>query len=232
LIVLGVAFAPSLLGYGLDSINRERATSLSPEAIECVDWIQSQPKDGRVLCEPGDLGSLLPHLTNREVIGGGVSSQAVVIQGWSHVGDGRAFGRPIGEVTPGEFLKVCRLLDIRIFIVDSERLEKLLLVLPTKVKKESEFGRLRVYSIEPSPSATIWEGCYQGKVTVTHNRIQIKDPPVGKITINYHYVDGFQSQAGIEVRPVNLPGVPAPFIEIISPEPRQWIELTFRSRPR
>lgn len=230
IIVLGAAFAPSLLGHVLDAVTRERAGPLSPEALRCAEWIRSQPDGGRVLCEPGSLGCLLPHLTNREVIGGGVSNQAVVVQGWTHVGDGRAFGKPLAEITPAEFVRICRLLDVRMLIVESSPLESLLSKMPDLFAKEIEFGQFRIYRLIPVPSADIWEGCYRGKVIATHNRIRIEDPPVGLFTINYHYAVGFRSQSGVTVEPTTLSGVPLPFIAIMNPKPQEAIELTFSSR--
>ncbi len=232
MLVLGAAFAPSLLGHLLDVVSREHAAPLSVDEGRCVEWINSQPDGGRVVCEPGALGCLLPHLTNREVIGGGVSSQAVVVQGWTHVGDGRAFGKPLSEVAPIDFVRMCRVLDIRLLIVESKPFELFLSGMPTLFRKEIEIGQFSIYRLEFAPSFEIWEGCYQGKVKMTHNRIQIDDPPVGVFTINYHYVQGFRSESGVTVEPATISGVPQPFIAISNPAKQASIELTFNSRSR
>ena len=224
-VVLGAAFAPSLIGYGFDIPARERAAPLSPDAMACVEWVRAQPAGGRVLCEAGDLGSLLPHLADREVIGGGVSGQAVVAQGWSHVGEGRAFGRSLDGATPEGFLRMCRLFDIRILIVDTDRLEQLILKLPGDAHRVTAFGPLRVYRLDPRPAPEIWPGCYTGKVSATHNRIRIDDPPAGPFTIDYHYAKGFRTDPGVAAEPASIDGAGAPFIRITNGGSNSSIEL-------
>lgn len=227
-VLVGVAFAPSLMGHVWDGYTRPRSQGLSAEANGCVEWIRSHPGSGRICCEPGSLGCLLPHLTGREVIGGGVSSQAVLVQGWTHVGDGRAFGRSFGNIAPTDFLRACRLLDIRLIIVESVELEGLVKAMPADVQKETEVGRFRIYRLAPTPAPEIWEGCYHGRVTVTHNRIRINSPPVGRFVINYHYASGFQVDSGIVVEPLTVPGASAPFIGVVVSESRPAIELAFQ----
>jgi hypothetical protein len=222
-----LALLPGLTGSLWDIKSRARASGLSLDKQSCIGWVRQHPSTGRILCEPGDLGNLLPHLTHREVIGGGTSTQAVVPQRWANADRQRAFGKSLEEITTDEFLRAFRLLDIRLCIIESDELFHKISSLPVPVHEEVRIGELRILRVDAGTAADIWSGCYQDQVTATHNRIRITNPPHAKFTINYHYVSGFQVPPGATIAPKRMDNLPAPFIEIENDSNDKVIELVF-----
>jgi hypothetical protein len=212
--VIALVFLPSLTGYVSQIHSRctWTATGLSADAKAAVDWLRRHPEGGRVACEPFALGNLLPHLTGRATIGGGISDQATLPQRWATVDEQWAFGRALGALTPADFLRACRILDVRVLIVESVPLAKL--VEATPAVRAATFGALRIYTLAAEPATEIWPGCYEGKVLATHNRITVSDPPRGQFTLNDHYVRGLTPAPGVTVAPRMVAGAGAPFIQV------------------
>lgn len=226
-VAVGFMFAPSLTGYVFDLPSRGLAGGLNTDSLACANWFRSAPLGGRVLCEPGGLGALFPHLTGRPVIGGAVGGQAVVAQNWAHAEGSRAFGKPLRDVTPAEFVRLLRALDVRFIVTESPEFDLYVRHLPADVAKEESFGPLAVYRLAPTKSQDVWEGVVAGKVAGGFNHIRVVDPPVGRIILPYHYVDGFRAEPGIVIEPETVPGAAAPFIAIRIPEQRAEVNLVF-----
>lgn len=229
-LIVGFAFAPSLTGYLWDYARLSPVRELSQNEQECVRLIREHRTAGRVLCEPGALGCLLPHLANCEVIGGGVSSQAVVRQGWTHVGNGRAFGQSMEDISPGEFLRYLRIFDVQIIISESESLTALIRRLPAKVSEIAAVGSFRIFRLEPGADPAVWEGSYRGLITAEHNRITIRQPPVGRLVLPYHYLRGFTGSDGVTVQPIDLPGFQAPLIGVNLEKKHDEVILKFNHK--
>jgi hypothetical protein len=230
IIALLVMIIPAHMGYLWDLTSRHRAGGLDAASLACANWFRNNPHDGRVLCEPGGLGALFPHLTGRPVIGGGVSSQAVVIQNWAHVDGGRAFGKPLSDVSAEEFVRLLRAFDIRDIVTESPAFDDHVRKLPVKLTERAAFGNLKIYQLEPGQSDVIWDGVAAGQVTAQHNVIRIDRPPVGRIVIPYHFVDGLRSDPGVVIEAHWIPGAAAPFMAITIPDLRASVELRFAGR--
>ena len=61
---------------------------------EVVDWLRAnRPEQGRVLCEDGVLGNMIPHYTGQETIGGLLGERAPLPHSHASVGYEKVFGR-------------------------------------------------------------------------------------------------------------------------------------------
>ena len=223
-LALGLCLLPAFTGSLLMLLNVEPMHGLSEDAKSAVAWIGDRPGPGRIGCDADGLGNLLPYLTGREVIGGGVSNHAVVPEAWASIDRDWAFGRALEELTPNAFQRGCSLLDVRVLVVEAPRL--IALVEETQARLAATFGELRIYTLEPAPAPELWAGCYQGKVDAGANRITIHDAPTGRFVIDYHYDRQLQAPAGVSVAPQNVPDAGAPFIAVDNSAGLQTIDIT------
>ena len=224
--LVSLVVLPGLTGYLVDLPTRGRAGGLTADERAALTWIREQPTGGRVLCEPGSLGNLLPHLANRQVIGGGTSGQAVVAAGWTHVGASRAFGQPAKEIPPAEFARYCRLFDVRFAIVESPAVESLVRQVPG-AERVGERGAFPLYRLPVTRDPAIGEGCYARNVSAERNRFRITNLPAGRQTLNFHYLPGFRAPPGTTVEPVTVPGVPRPLLGLVAERAVPELELVY-----
>ncbi len=158
------------------------------------------------------MGNLLPYLTGREVIGGGISRHSVLLQNWADISSDWSFGEPLDRLTPEAFRQACALLDVRVLIVATPALRKLVEFTPAVFV--TQFGDLSLYTLEPEPAPGIWAGCYAGQVSAGPNRLTIHQAPAGRFVLHYHFVDGVVAPAGVAVSPAELPPARAPLLAI------------------
>ena len=149
-------------------------------------------------------------------------------QNWCHADGERAFGRPTRDLSPEAFLGFCRLLDVRLLVVESPGLLRLVAASPAAFAAVPPgLGPYRLYRFAPVPVPDIWEGCYRGRVHATSNRIRIDDPPAGAFVLNHHFAHGFRGGPGVTAEPFVLPGLGAPFLRVTVDSARSSVELNF-----
>jgi hypothetical protein len=216
---LALAMLPSLTAYGIDFVARRPAQGLDADRLACVDWIKATVGSGvvgRVLCDDAELGNMIPYLTKREVIGGGLSSQAVIRNGWTCVDDNRAFGRPLAELSTDQLAQYLSLYNIGQAVVRTDVLKERLAAKPQTCTLIDKFGPFFLFTVKPERLEALWEGVYDGRVTGGPDRITIRSAPRGGFTINYHYLKTLKASNDITIRPVNLLDDPVPFIRVES----------------
>jgi len=223
ILVLGLAMLPALTGTVLDLHERQPMGGLSEEERQVVDWVRDWRGSGRIGCEPDALGNLLPSLAGYEVIGGGISRHSVLVQNWADISSDWSFGQPNEDLSPDTFMRACGLLDIRVLIVSSPSVIKLVEYTPAQLT--AQFGQLRVYSLAAEPPAAIWSGCYAGWVTAEPNRIRIGHAPSGRFVLNYHFVAGCRTPDGVTVSPVDVEPAKAPLLAVDNASGLGTIEL-------
>jgi hypothetical protein len=212
---LALAMLPSLTAYGVDLVARRPARGLSAEGMASLECIKADgTRSGRVLCDDIELGNLIPYLANREVIGGGLSSQAVVRNGWTCVDNERAFGRPLAELTANKLAAYLSLYNITHAIVRTDALKARLASLPGTCSPIGDFGHFSVFTVKPEQMDGIWQGVYDGRIRAQPDRIVIAGAPHGGFTINYHYLRSLRADKGVGIRPVQILDDPVPFIRV------------------
>jgi hypothetical protein len=224
---LALAILPSLTAYGFDFLARHPARGLDANEMACVERIKADGTGaGRVLCDDLALGNMIPYLTKREVIGGGLSSQAVIRNGWACVDEQRAFGHPLAELSSDQLARYLSLYNITRAIVRSDVLKARFADLPRICSQIGEFGPLTLFAVKPERMETLWEGVYEGRVQAEPDRIVIRPAPHGKFTINYHYFRTLKAGESVAVRPVYLLDDPVPFIQVENSTGQEQIIIT------
>ncbi|MBN2301813.1 MAG: hypothetical protein JXN60_04785, partial [Lentisphaerae bacterium] len=124
---------PDMTAYVFDLVNREPARGLDPDQQEVVRWLTAEDAtlgDGRILCEDGMLGNLLPYLTGREVIGGYIGDQSALVHKWASISPTRLFGwerrQGAGDrgQESGELRDYLELYNIRVIVAESGELKR------------------------------------------------------------------------------------------------------------
>jgi len=223
---LALAMLPSLTAYGFDLLARRPARGLDVDRMACVERIKANGRGaGRVLCDDDELGNLIPYLTKREVIGGGLSSQAVIRNGWTCVDEQRAFGRPLAALSSDQLSRYLSLYNITQAIVRSDVLKKRFAGLPRTCSQVGESGPLTLFDVKPVRMEALWEGVYEGQVRAEPDRIVIRPAPTGEFTINYHYLRTLKAGDSVAVLPVYLLDDPVPFIQVENSSGQEEIVL-------
>lgn len=223
ILALGLAILPALTGTLLDLHERAPWQGLTADERAAVEWVKGYAAPGRIGCETDGLGNLLPSLTGREVIGGGLSRHSVLVQNWADISSDWSFGRPNEELTPAEFVAACGLLNVRALVVSSPALVELVEYTPAVLT--AQFGDLRIYTLEPEPAPGIWNGCYRGQIDAAANRLTIHGAPAGRFVLDYHFVDGCKPPEGVTVSAAEVPPAGAPLLAVDNRSGRETIEL-------
>lgn len=212
---LALMLLPNLTAYAFDLAARRPCRGLDANQLDCLAQLRSAKQyRGRVLCDDLELGNLVPYMTQRETIGGGLSSQAVIPMGWTCVDSQRAFGKSVRDLTSDNLAKYLSLYRVTFAIARGESLKKLLRRLDGTCHFIASYGPYDLFEVHPKPMDGVWEGVYDDRITAGPNQIKILNAPAGIFTINYHYSRNLKATSGSELHPMVLADDPVPFIQI------------------
>jgi hypothetical protein len=215
------ALAPSLTAGILDVVGREPASGLGPDQNSVCDLIRGRPeKAGRVICEDGMLGNMLPHRTGRQVIGGLISEHAPLRHAWASVGQGQAFCKYGARRQPraDEWRRYLRLYDVAFVVTCSLFLRDVMRQLDDVLAESASFGSLTVFEAREEGRSRLWEGEDAGtRVAASPNAIAVENAPRGLFVLKYHYLKTLVCSAGARISPRRILDDPVPFIEVQNP---------------
>ncbi len=224
---VGIIFLPDLAAHVLDAVIRAPRRCLTPGQRECADWLGEPGRArGRVACDDQELGNLLPYLTGREVVGGGISVHAAMPHGHAAVGRGFAFGRPAGELTADDWADRAAAYNIA-YLVASPGLSEQVARWPDTFRPAARFDDLTVFAVRQSAAARLWEGNYEGKVEAATNRIVVRGAARGRMVLCYHYLDTLAAD-GVRLAAVAVGDDPVPFLAVDNPDGLSEIVITNR----
>ena len=220
----GLAFAINLVQT--ESLGKlQLRTRMLPEITAIVDWVgRETPRDARVLFEEsGDetgfvydgiyLSSFLPHLTDRQLIGGPIN----LYNDRHHFAEfhsGKLFKRDIGAIADDELRNYLRLYNIGAVVAFHPASVKKLLSIPGLVTVDRRIGPIHLMKVN-QPLSWFVEG--DGKVQAGANRLDLRDLKGSEIVLKYHWVAGLNSEPAAKIEPVTLADDPIPFIKLIDP---------------
>lgn len=220
--ILTVLF-PALFAYVIDRVRCEPAGSLADDERAVAAWCRNV-RNGRVLCENGRLGGLLPYLSGCETIGGIISSQAPLKTNFSGVVPEQVFGfcRKDKRLTPAEMAEYLDLYNITAVVTVSSDLAGDMKNLEDMFSEMKPIGRHRVYLRTDGRNSKVLRGDgTRDRVVVSAfpNLIRVSGAGKGSFTIKYHYVKTLaSSDKRVTISPVFLLRDPVPFIEVRNPE--------------
>lgn len=218
---VGLMFLPGLTGYMFDALQRRPAEGLQKEQTQVISWLREHGNlPGRVICEDGILGNMLPYYVDRETIGGLLSYLSPLLHSWTCVGPDRVFGSHRGKDYPGPGMLplYLELYNVAYVIAVSPELCAELETLPGSCRKIAQFGRHVVFeTLLNSRSFVVGRDGDEGGSVVTTARanvITVSNAPRGTFILKYHYIPSMFCSDGAFLSPRTMLDDPVPFVEV------------------
>ncbi|MBN1671855.1 MAG: hypothetical protein JXR37_12515 [Kiritimatiellae bacterium] len=212
---------PAFLPYGMDVLRRQPAFGVTARQRAAADWLRERAEvPGRVLCEDGALGNLLPYLAGREVIGGLLSDHSPLLHSWACVGLKRAFGfeRTKADLSPMELREYLRLYNVAFAIAASPELKARLRALPDLCRVAAEIEPWTLFAIDPATLTYVWNDAtrHATRVNARANHIVVENAPPGRFVLKYHFIRSLKARDGVALYPHWLLDDPVPFVGVVN----------------
>jgi hypothetical protein len=183
-----------------------------------IGWLERETSaEGRVFFETSKgriydgarMAGYYAYTSDREFIGG-----PYPFMFFAGFWDEWAFGRPLAQIAPEEFVKYLDLYNIGWVVAHSDITKQYLEKLPG-VTICDEFKHVRAYKIE-KPLSYFVEG--NGRIRERgHNNLVISELSGDSVTLKYHFFEGMKSNPEAKLVPIKMMDDPVPFIKIINP---------------
>jgi len=224
--VLAATLAPGLTAYALDLLQRDPATAVPAETMQCLTWLHRHAEGGRILADDGVLTELIPGATGRPVIGGGGNSVMAAVPMYRvNATESTLLGKDVQSLPAGVLSRILGLYDIRWVVTAHPALTGRLENLGTLAQLKARVGGFRIYRVAPPQQPELWAGVYQDRVRAEGNRISLVGAPSGRFVLPYHFVKGVSAGDGVTLSPILVKDAPLPFIQVENPGPQRDLVL-------
>ena len=215
-VCVGLMLLPSLTGYVFDLQQRSPAEGLTNDERRVVEWLlENADHRGRVLCQPAQLGNMLPYYTGRETVGGAISTCANIPHGVVTVSDMVLMDKSLRDVSPADIAAYAEQYNLAYAIAGTSDLRNKLRRLD-EAELSFQSGPFLVFTLRGRP-LTFVQGPDQGRDTTVRasmNRILVENASAGRFTLKYHYMEALRPPEGVELFPVEVPHDPVPFLGV------------------
>lgn len=214
-LCLGLMLLPQGTAYLFDIARRSPAAGLDRDQRAVVEYVKAHPeREGRVVCENGDLGNAMPLLTRREVIGGQCSVTAPLVHQSISVGRGLAFGAEVRTLTAAQLASKLDMYNTAYVVASAPALVSLMARVEGFTER-FQSGSYRIFARDALAPGWLLGGASPAtRVTARMNSICIDQAPPGRFVLKYNFLKTLQAPPGVHLFPAAVPGAALPFIGV------------------